>query len=147
MSALLAVGDVFWGSGFSSIGLIVVALISKANVNTKVRLKSIDEAVNHKETGMPTLVQRVIDQDDRGVQMAQELANFREWVQDTFIAFGKAQGVELRPMLKKVDPTNVQLPKDSEHPQPNPFLNKQQVPEQSPEPGDRDSVTGATHAE
>lgn len=59
--------------------------------------REINDAVNHKDNGMPTLVQRVVDQDERGRSLARELAADREWQQDAMRIMAREMGLTLPP--------------------------------------------------
>lgn len=58
-------------------------------------VSQINEAVNHKETGMPTLVQRVTDQDTRGVQLAADLAGQSDYTNGALAAIAGRLAVDL----------------------------------------------------
>lgn len=102
--ALLAFGDIAWGALFSGTALVVAAWIARPTRATSKKIDSIDKAVNSQEHGMPTLVGRVISQDERGLQTAIELANFRRWTTESFKAFAAHQGVILPKIPDEVIP-------------------------------------------
>lgn len=70
----------------------------------------VNAAVNHKETGMPSLVQRVIDQDHRGIQLANDLATDRAYVNDALPLIAERLGVTLPAPPPPVAPAPVILP-------------------------------------
>jgi hypothetical protein len=76
----------------------------------------VNAAVNHKETGMPSLVQRVIDQDHRGLQLANDLATDRAYVNQALPLIAGKLGVELPPAPAPVAPAPVILPHADEQP-------------------------------
>ena len=89
------------------IGILVIVILVVSVLNNlvsgdilrriKVDTEEVNTAVNHKETGMPTLVQRVIDQDVHGLALATDLATFRLWAVNSIQAIADALGVELPP--------------------------------------------------
>lgn len=99
------------------LAIVTLALFAVSNVlqgRAIRRLASVTDvvnlAVNHKEFGMPTLVQRVIDQDRHGVALADDLLAFREWTIDSIQAIADAQGVKLAQHPSPVVTLPVQLP-------------------------------------
>jgi hypothetical protein len=67
----------------------------------------INTAVNHKDRGMPTLVQRVLDQDTRGLQLATDLAASTDWERGALQAIALPLNAELPPTPPTVPPTEV----------------------------------------
>lgn len=88
-------------------GLAWIAKISKDTTQ-------VNHAVNNAHTGMPTLVQRVIDQDARGVTLAEELARTNAWRDASLMRVAHYLGVTLPPPPHPVEPTGVQLPSTQE---------------------------------
>ena len=62
---------------------------------------AVNGAVNHKDAGMPTLVQRVAEQDVRGQQLAADLAVATEWQQGALQAIAAGE-TTLPPVPPKV---------------------------------------------
>lgn len=111
--------EVIWAAAIGAVALIAQALINRRS-STKLQttadatrhdVRKIDLAVNNQETGFPTLVQRVIDQDEAGAhtaaalaRTAEELAAFRAWQTKASQLMAHQMGVVLPPPPPEVVP-------------------------------------------
>lgn len=84
--------------------LIVVALIAflqavvlawMARMDKKVN--NVNTAVNHADYGMPTLIQRIADQDSRSLVLAANLHESEEWRNSAISMIARKMGVRLPP--------------------------------------------------
>lgn len=75
---------------------------------------AVNTAVNHGEQGLPTLVQRVADQDQRGEVLGTDLADFREYTAAAFQAIAAHFSIDIPQQPAVVVPPVIQLPSNSQ---------------------------------
>lgn len=77
---------------------------------TRRKIDKIDKAVNDQETGMPTLVSRVVDQDRLALRVATDLIAYRDWMVESVTALASERDIALPPIPPTVPVNDVVLP-------------------------------------